>query len=80
MRYLDCVHGHHPPPVPALAVWVPAHCTAIGKLLVAYHHLGEVTEVLGPGPYPRHTSQTRCTPAELDTELLRIRQRGFAVG
>ncbi|MGX1773708.1 IclR family transcriptional regulator [Nocardia brasiliensis] len=79
VRYLDCVHGHHPPPVPALTVWAPAHCTAIGKLLLAYHHLGAIAEVLGSGPYPRYTAHTRCTPTELDTELLRIRQRGFAV-
>ncbi|KAA8889437.1 IclR family transcriptional regulator [Nocardia colli] len=78
VRYLDSIHGHHPPPAAALSAWAPVHCTAIGKLLLAYRPSIDVAELLGPGPYPRYTPHTRCTPAELGQELRSIRVRGTA--
>ncbi|MGX1773720.1 IclR family transcriptional regulator [Nocardia brasiliensis] len=79
VRYLDSVHGHQPPPAPALASWAPAHCTAIGKLLLTYLGDAEIAKALGPGPYRRYTPRTRCTPDELGADFEEIRRNGIAI-
>jgi len=59
----------------------PAHATAAGKLLLA-HHVDSPQALatwIGDTPLERRTPQTRCTAAELHTELEAVRRRGFAV-
>jgi len=53
---------------------VPLHCTALGKVLLAY---GAAT--LPPGRLERCTEHTITSRAALDTELGTVRQRGYAV-
>jgi IclR family transcriptional regulator, acetate operon repressor len=52
----------------------PLHCTALGKVLLAF---GAAT--LPSGRLERLTSRTITSRTELDAELARIRRRGFAV-
>ena len=53
---------------------VPLHCSAIGKVLLAF---GAAT--LPPGRLERRTEQTITSRAALETELATVRQRGYAV-
>lgn len=54
---------------------VPAHCTAVGKALLAYETLGESND---RGVLRRYTARTITDPAELDMQLARIRRSGTA--
>jgi IclR family transcriptional regulator, acetate operon repressor len=53
---------------------VPAHCSALGKVLLAH---GVVQ--LPPGKLERRTARTITSPARLDDNLRLVRQRGYAV-
>lgn len=59
----------------------PAHCTAVGKLLLSERVDDRLTleALLGPGPYLRRTSRTLTTPETLWAELELIRSQGYAV-
>jgi IclR family acetate operon transcriptional repressor len=53
---------------------VPLHCTAIGKVLLAYG-----AAKLPPGRLERRTEHTITSRAALEAELEVVRQRGYAV-
>jgi DNA-binding IclR family transcriptional regulator len=53
---------------------VPLHCSALGKVFLAYG-----AAVLPAGRLERRTAQTITSRADLDEELARVRLRGFAV-
>jgi DNA-binding IclR family transcriptional regulator len=53
---------------------VPLHCTAIGKVLLAYG-----AAKLRPGRLERRTEQTITSRAALEAELAAVRQHGYAV-
>lgn len=59
----------------------PAHCTAVGKLLLA-HRLPDPAAieqwVQAADPPARRTPRTRCTAAELAPDLLASRRNGWA--
>jgi DNA-binding IclR family transcriptional regulator len=55
---------------------LPAHATALGKMLLA-HHPYAVAEVTGNG-LPSFTDATICDLERLERELARIRERGWA--
>ncbi|MGC9543890.1 IclR family transcriptional regulator [Streptomyces sp. UG1] len=59
----------------------PAHCTAVGKLLLSYRlpTLEAVRDWVGADPLQRRTARTRCTAEELHQEFELIRERGYAV-
>ena len=57
---------------------LPAHCTALGKCLLAAVGDERAERALGPGPYPRRTPRTKVTWVELRQELERARRDGFA--
>src|SRR5262249_45628884 len=52
---------------------VPLHCTAIGKVLLAYG-----AAKLRPGRLERRTEQTITSRAALEAELEAVRQRGYS--
>jgi DNA-binding IclR family transcriptional regulator len=52
---------------------VPFHCTANGKVLLAFG-----AAEMPAGPLERHTPQTILTPARLADELVAVRERGYA--
>ena len=57
----------------------PAHCTAVGKAILAHLPEREVDEVLKLHGMPRFTPKTITTPAELKAELKAIRDRGYSI-
>jgi len=57
----------------------PAHCTALGKTLLAHMPCEIVTDVLARHGMRRMTAKTIVTPQALEQDLERTRQRGFAV-
>jgi len=56
---------------------VPPHCTALGKVLLAYHPEA-LEEFLAKGPLPALTPNTITNPELLRRELERVRQQGYA--
>lgn len=57
---------------------VPAHCSAIGKVLLAYR--GNLPAVpVGQATLPRCTPHTVADPADLAAELRHVRRQGLAV-
>lgn len=57
---------------------VPVHCTAIGKLLLAFTPRRRREEVVRAGPLQPHTRNTLVEPAALLRELVEIRRRGYS--
>jgi DNA-binding IclR family transcriptional regulator len=64
-------------------VWVgrrtPLHCTAVGKVLLAYSPVAEQQAFVNRG-LPRYTSNTTTESNTLCQELERVREQGFAIG
>jgi len=52
---------------------IPMHCTALGKCLLAFAHIPL------PPDLPMKTARTIIERANLQTELDRVRQQGYAV-
>lgn len=55
-----------------------AHCTGLGKLLLAYVAEDELDEHLPRAPYEARTRATRTTRAALVADLALIRERGYS--
>ena len=56
----------------------PAHCTSVGKALLAYQPPEIVKQVLDLG-LKRYTANTISDPQKLMDELAQIRTRGYAI-
>src|SRR5579862_6213852 len=56
---------------------LPAHCTAVGKALLAYSPLATVSEYLATG-LRRRTEASLATPAALEAAIASIRNSGYA--
>lgn len=57
----------------------PAHCTALGKTLLAYLPESAVDQVIATRGLAGYTPRTLTTAAALKQDLSHIRQRGYAV-
>jgi len=57
---------------------VPAHCTALGKVLLAYNP-EEAARVTEGGGLPKLTPHTISDPGALKAELARVRDAGYAL-
>jgi len=57
----------------------PLHCTALGKVLLAYLSAEERKKILGEKVLPRLTENTITDKRELEKELSKIREQGFAL-
>ena len=57
----------------------PAHCTALGKVLLADLPWDGVERILREHPPVRRTPATLVEPAEIRRELARVQRRGYAV-
>lgn len=76
--YLAKLYGPRPVPSPSrIGGRLPAHCTAVGKALLAYHPDG--AQRLADRPLQRYTDRTIVDPAVLSIELDRVRRAGIAV-
>jgi DNA-binding IclR family transcriptional regulator len=58
---------------------MPAHCTSTGKAMLAQLPEGEVRQLLPGEKLERITSRSIGSRRELEAELSRIRERGYAV-
>ncbi len=57
---------------------LPAHCTAGGKVLLAFLPL-EIVEPVLNAPLAAYTKNTIISPSQLREELERVRQRGYGI-
>lgn len=75
--YLNKLHGLHAVAAPTrIGARVPAHCTALGKILLAHHP--DLAEAILDEELAAWTPHTITNPAQLRRELVRTRSRGFA--
>ncbi|MFD5259178.1 IclR family transcriptional regulator [Streptomyces bobili] len=75
--YLAKLYGHRSPPVPSrIGGRLPAHATAVGKVMLAYD--ADAAERALSEPLGRFTDRTICTPEALAAELDAIRCTGVA--
>ncbi len=58
---------------------VPLHCTAMGKIFLAYMGAAEQAETLSKLEYTRYTSSTIGAAAALEGELKLVRKQGYAI-
>lgn len=56
-----------------------AHCSALGKVLLAYRPKEDVKRIIATEGLPRFTPNTITEEAELEETLLNVRKQGFAV-
>jgi len=57
----------------------PLHCTSLGKVLLAYLSAEERKKILGEKVLPRFTENTITDRRELEKELSKVKERGFAL-
>lgn len=75
--YLAKLYGHHSVPAPSrIGGRLPAHCTAVGKALLAYD--AEATALALSAPLRRLAPDTIARPADLLAELDLIRDAGVS--
>ena len=82
VRYVDAVESERALRVVArTGTLVPAHCTSLGKALLALLPDQQVTELypVSAEPFPANTERSITTQAKLMKEVLRARARGYAV-
>lgn len=78
--YLDCAPGAGMlAPRASIGLRVPAHCTALGKCLLAQLDPEQARAQAGPEPYPSRTPTTLTSWAMLGPALVEIRRTGVAV-
>ncbi len=76
--YLDKVGGPFADTLPSrVGGRFPAHCTAVGKALLAYSPPATVSEYLATGLRPR-TRASLATPAAVEAAIAGIRGAGYA--
>jgi len=77
--YVEVVHSSHSLTIAArVGRRLPAHCTASGKVLLAFLPPEAVEPVLS-APLVPYTEHTITSPERLREELKTVRQRGYAV-
>ncbi len=62
-----------------IGITVPAHCTALGKTLLAYSSKRKVKKIIEYNGMKKYSSNTIVNIDELFEELKKIRTRGYAV-
>lgn len=58
---------------------VPVHCSASGKLILAFLPAAQRRKILTAAPLKAFTARTRTDPDALETELEQVRRDGFAL-
>jgi DNA-binding IclR family transcriptional regulator len=77
--YVEVVHSNHSLTIAArVGRHLPAHCTASGKVLLAFLP-PEIAEPILSAPLPAYTEKTITSPDQLREELRIVRQRGYAI-
>jgi len=57
----------------------PAHCTGVGKALLAYLPPEDIDRLLADHPLESYTPRTITDPQALQSELARVREKGYAL-
>jgi len=57
----------------------PLNCTAVGKVLLAWGAAGLVSQLVEHGAIKQQTENSITDPQELEEELARVRERGYAL-
>jgi IclR family acetate operon transcriptional repressor len=57
----------------------PAHCTALGKVMLADLAWDEVEQILAEHPPVQRTPATLVEPEDIRRDLARVRRRGYAI-
>lgn len=80
ITYIDKVDGRRSPVIALSAVGsrAPAHCTALGKVLLAYSPSAALVEAADASGLRRYTDNTICRLVELQGQLAKIRRHGYA--
>ena len=77
--YVEVVHSEHSLTVAArVGRHLPVHCTASGRVLLAFLP-PEVVEPILSAPLPAYTEKTITLPSRLREELETTRQRGYGL-
>jgi DNA-binding IclR family transcriptional regulator len=77
--YVEVVHSNHSLTIAArVGRHLPAHCTASGKVLLAFLP-PEVVELVLRKPLEVYTEKTITSHTQLREELSAVRQRGYAI-
>ena len=77
--YVEVAHSNHSLTIAArVGRYLPAHCTASGKVLLAYLP-PEVVEPVLSAPLKAFTGKTITSPERLREELSIVQQRGYAI-
>jgi DNA-binding IclR family transcriptional regulator len=79
--YIDRVEGFHAPATMYTHIGkrVPAHCTALGKAMLAHLSPETVLQIMAARGMRRMTKKTIIAPDALAQELECTRQRGYAI-
>jgi DNA-binding IclR family transcriptional regulator len=78
--YVERVEARRALRVPsAIGRGYPAHATNLGKVLLAYLDAGEIGRIVAERGLPGFTPNTITDAAQLQAELARIRERGYAI-
>jgi DNA-binding IclR family transcriptional regulator len=76
---VEKISGHRPMPMLSqVGGTIPAHCSALGRALLAYSEPAVVDAVLGAG-LVRRTPRTLTSPVAVRRELAAVPDRGWAV-
>jgi DNA-binding IclR family transcriptional regulator len=78
--YLDKLEGKQTIRVEltGLGTHLYPHCSGLGKVLLAYLPWSAVEEIIKEYGLPRFTDQTITIPRQLQIELLKVRECGYA--
>ena len=78
--YIEKIWGHRALliPITGRGLTLPAHCSSVGKVLLAHRPWEEVLQILDDRGIPALTPNTVTSPDDLDRELEGVRERGYA--
>jgi IclR family pca regulon transcriptional regulator len=62
-----------------VGAYLPAYCSATGRVLLSQFSDKDIVECLGRKPLARRTPHTRTTISDLLTEIRSFREKGYAV-
>lgn len=75
--YLAKLYGHHGVTTPSrVGGRVPAHCTAVGKVLLAY--APDAFDLVLEGPMESLTDRSITDPVVLTSQIVKVRREGLA--
>jgi len=78
--YIDKIEGDTPVRIYSqVGRRAPAHCTGLGKALLAFQPASSVREMAATRGLKRYTPETIVSVSDLMSELERVRERGYAV-